>query len=341
MNVTIHDIAKIAKVSASTVSRVINDNPSISEETKKRIRAIMKELNYTPNSIGKQLAKQSSFTVGFLINTESNDVVLDPFFYDIINGSQSIILPKNFDITICDITYLKPDENILSKFVYSKKADGLIIHVSIINKKIIEQLNELNYPYVIIGKPKENASISWVDADNITAGEIATKHLIEQGYRKIAFIGGTKNEPISSNRIKGYKNILSQLNVKQDTKYIKETVGIKIDGYADMMSLLNLDNPPDSVICINNYAAFGALEALNQKGLNIPKDIGIVTFDDFPLAPYTTPQLTALRIDTFELGKLAGEILMKKIEDSRVKSEIKIVLPQLIIRESSLKNKSQ
>jgi len=341
MNVTIHDIAKIAGVSASTVSRVINDNPSISEKTKIRIRAIMKELDYTPNSIGMQLAKRISFTIGFLVNTESKSYIADAFFYDIVRGAQSIILPKNFDLTLSDIAYFKPGENLLKKFVYSKKTDGLILHVSIANNTILEQLNELNYPYVVIGKPSENKNTSWVDCDNVTAGEIATNHLIEEGYSRLAFIGGTKDEPISASRLKGYKNVFSQLHLKQNNKYIMYSKGDKIDGYDKTIELLNLDSPPDSIICINNNVAFGALEAIKQKGLNIPKDIGIVTFDNFPLAPYTTPSLTALHLDTFELGKSAGKILMKKIENPEAKPEIRIILPQLIIRESSLRRKSQ
>lgn len=337
MAATIHDIAKIAKVAPSTVSRALNNSPTIPDTTKQRIRDIAKELNYTPNLAAKRLATQNSFNVGFLVDRENHDIVIDAFFYNIIDGCQSIILPKNYDLTICDISYFHSDDDFLRKFVYNKKTDGLIINVSMLSKKMIKQLNDLNYPYVIIGKPKEELDISWVDADNTAAGEMAAEHLLQQGYRKIGFISGTKDEHISSQRLKGYKNAMTRAGVKFGTKYVKETMGVKSDGFDSMLELMDLKNPPEAVICINNVTAFGAMEAIRSKGLSIPSDIALVTFDDYPLAPYTTPQLTALHIDTFEIGKLAGEILINKMTKSKLLNEVKIVSPRLIVRDSSIR----
>lgn len=336
---TIRDIAKAAGVSPSTVSRVVNDSPLISEETKIRVREILKELNYTPNSIGKQLAMQSSFTIGFLINTKSKDNFLDPFFFDMIGGSESVVLSKKYDLSICNTNYLQSDEDFLSRFVYSKKVDGLIIHVSIINKHIVEELNRLEFPYVIIGQPKKGLKGSWVDIDNAAAGELAANHLIDSGYKNISFIGGTKDEPVSFNRLKGYRNILGKFGMEEKQNYIKGGLGTEQDGYNLMNELLSMDKAPDAVICINNYTAFGAMRAIKEKGLTIPDDIGIVTFDDFPLAPYTTPPLTALRIDTFKLGKLAGDMLMEKIENKHSSLKSEVLVPELVIRTSSSKIK--
>lgn len=337
MAVTINDIAKAAGVAPSTVSRVVNNSPLISEETKIRIRAILKEMNYTPNSIGKQLAMQSSFNVGFLINTSSKDNFLDPFFYDIIGGAQSIVLSSAYDLTLGNISYLDSNEHFLNRFVYSKKVDGLIIHVSIVNKDIIQELNESEFPYVIIGKPKEKNKASWVDIDNTVGGELAANHLLEQGYNNIAFIGGTKDEPVSFSRLLGYKKVLDKLDIRENQGYIKGGLGTEADGYRLMRDLLSMDNPPDAVICINNYTAFGVLKAVKEKGLRIPEDIGILTFDNFPLAPYMDPPLTCLKINTFELGKVAGEILMDKLKNKTNTFENKLLIPELIVRESSLR----
>lgn len=339
MNVTIHDIAKVAKVSASTVSRVLNDSPSISEKTKIRIREIMKELNYTPNLLAKQLATQSSMTIALLIDTSHPDFFLDPFFFDIIQGCQSILLEKNYDVSLCDIAYLEPKESFLKRFVFNKKADGIIMHNTVATKSVLKQLNELDFPYVVLGKPDGNLKSSWVEIDNTLGGEFAAKHLIEQGYSKIAFIAGTKTEPISNSRIKGFYDYSQKHGFVTDSAYIKYSIGDKASGFNNMAELLSMDTPPDSVICVNNFTAFGALEACHQNGIRVPEEIGIVTFDDFPLAPYTTPSLTSLAISTFEQGKMASEILIDKLATRTLSVQTKIILPQLIVRVSSVKKK--
>lgn len=182
MTVTIRDIAKEAKVSPSTVSRVVNDSPLISQETKEKVRAIMKDLNYTPNSIGKQLAKQSSFNIGFLFSTQSKEVLLDTFFYDIIRGVQSVVFANDYDLTICDLNYLKSKQNFLERFVYNKKVDGVILHVSLVTPEVINSLEELGFPYVIVGQTE--ADTTWVDIDNSMGGELAVTHLLDKGYKK-------------------------------------------------------------------------------------------------------------------------------------------------------------
>lgn len=335
MTVTIRDIAKEAKVSPSTVSRVVNDSPLISQETKEKVRAIMKELNFTPNSIGKQLAKQSSFNIGFLFSTQSKEVLLDTFFYDIIRGVQSVVFANDYDLTICDLNYLKSKQSFLERFVYSKKIDGVILHVSLVSPEVINSLEELGFPYVIVGQTE--AETTWVDIDNSMGGELAVTHLLDKGYKKISFISGTQDESISNHRLEGYKRTLKNKHIKLNKDYIVVGEGTEEDGYNHMQELLALENPPDAVICINNYTAIGALRAIQEKSLSIPQDIGVLTFDNFPLAPYVNPPLTCIQVDTFELGHVASELLMKKVTSNFQENENKVLFPKLIPRKSTEK----
>lgn len=338
MSITINDIAKIANVSPSTVSRVVNDSPLISDETKEKVRKIMISMDYTPNSIGKQLATSCSNNIGFIINTKDSTIVMDQFFYNIIIGSHNVVLSKNYDLTICDLNYLKNDDNFLSRFVYSKKVDGLIIHNSILDNYTIEKLNSLNFPYVSIGQPIVRKNTSWVDIDNVTAGELSVDHLLTQGYKRIAFIGGTKDEPISTHRLKGIARQLKNENNIYNEEYICESNGTEKEGYQIMKKLLSLNVKPDAVIAVNNYIAFGALKAVRDEGFLVPNDFGIITFDNYPLAKYTTPTLTSFDIDTLELGKMAGEILLKRIAQPQTPNMVNFIVPKLQIRNSTLRN---
>jgi len=332
---TIKDIAKVAGVSASTVSRVVNDSPLISEETKIKVRKVMKDMNYTQNIIAKQLATQNSFNIGFLINSNSKECFMDPFFYEMVGGIQSVVSAKGYELSICNINYMEANDNFINKFIRSKKVDGLIIHVSIINKKVVAKLNALDFPYVVIGQPGESLDVSWVDIDNTKAGEMAVKHLFHEGYRKIAFIGGTSDESVSFNRRKGYLKALNDLNIEINHDYIKESMGTQEDGYSIMKELLHLEMPPDAIIGINNYLSFGALTAIKEENKIIAKEVGLVTFDDHPLAPYTSPTLTSLNINIKELGVFAGDMLMDLISKKVKGKKATILSPELSVRESS------
>lgn len=337
VSTTIRDIAKLAGVSISTVSRVISDSPRISDETKQRIREILKETNYVPNSTAKQLVMKSNFNIGFLFNSRSNNVPLDVYFYNMIGGLQSVILSNNYELTICDFNYLAPSENLLERFVYNRKVDGIILHATLVSEEVISKLNEISFPYVIIGHPDFDFESSWVDIDNTDAGKLACKHLLDNGYKNIAFIGGSKEETISLHRIEGYKKQLKKSKLSLNTQYIKNGMGTDKDGYDCMKELLSLQSPPDAVICINDYTAFGALRAISEANIKVPHQIGIIAFDNFPLAPYVSPSLTSVDIDTFRLGERASELLMKKVKDKSRSHKHERIIPNIISRESTLK----
>lgn len=338
MKVTISDIASAAEVSKSTVSKVINDHPSISTQTKEKVNKIMKEMNYFPNAMATQLAKQSSSRIAILIEAEKKDYYLNTFFYNIIGGAESIIFSQNYSLEICNINNFKSSHEFIEKHVYSKKVDGIIIPLSIINETIVTTLNNIDFPFVVVGRPNVDYLMNWVDIDNILGGEIAGSHLIENGYENIAFIGGQLEGIITKYRYLGIEMGLKNYNKSIKTEYLKTGLNGEAEGYKLMKELLTLKTPPDSIICVDNYTAFGALLAIKESAKLIPKDIGIVTFDNYPLAKYTTPSLTAINIDTFELGKKAAEMLFETINSPNLNNRINLIRPEIIIRESTNRN---
>ncbi|MNI44016.1 putative HTH-type transcriptional repressor ExuR [compost metagenome] len=334
--ITINDIAKAANVAKSTVSKVLNDSPTIPEATKIKIREIMKQMNYIPSSIATQLARQSSFNIGVLIDMSRKHDFLNHFFYTIIGGIENVIGTLDYELTICNAR-VQDDNNFIERLVLSKKVDGLIMDNSILTESLAEQLNELRFPFVSLGGLSGVDSVSWVDIDNTRGAGMITEHLIQQGYQRFAFVGGEENSPIFSNRFEGVMRTLERYGKPISPDCLKLGYANEDNGYRLMQELLMLETPPDAVVCINNYTAYGVLQAIREHGLTIPADIGLATFDNYPLAPYTSPPLTCLHLDTFELGVMAGTMLTQRIAMPDKPVETQLIEPSLIVRESTLK----
>lgn len=334
--VTINDIARAAGVAKSTVSKVLNDAPTIPEATKQKIRAIMSELNYIPSSIATQLARQSSFNIGLLVDLSRKRDFLNQSFYNIIGGIESVVGELDYELTIGNAG-AKPGDGggFMNRLVRNKKVDGLVMDNSILTAPLAAQLNELRFPFVSIGGLTGVDTFSWVDIDNSLGAEMIIDHLVRQGYSRFAFVGGEPNEPIFTNRFAGFSHALGAGGKPVVPAYVKNGPADEANGYRLTRELLALKEPPDALVCMSNFAAYGALQAVRESGLALPDAIGIVTFDDYPLAPYTSPPLTSLHLDTFKLGVTAGTMLKERIADPDHPVETILLAPELIEREST------
>lgn len=337
MVVTIKDVAKKAGVSISTVSKVINNAPTISDITKVRVKQIMEELNYYPNSIARSFVSQNSYNIGILMELKRSYAFLNPYLYEILGGIEEVAQQNGYFLTLSNINSVMYNRNALDKIVMGKRFDGLIIHVAALTKSMIQRLEELEFPFIVIGQPAFECGVCWIDINNKLAGEIVTNHLIDEGYKRIAFIGGIQKDRISANRQNGYKNALLNKGVKIEKYYIKEGGTTLEEGFRLMNELLDLPNPPDSVVCTNNFIAFGGIKAIQSRGLKIPGDIAVVGFDNYPLSQLTDPQLTVVDIDVFELGVQAANALMNKLKNPNLQVQYSMLSPTLIVRESSKK----
>ncbi|WP_334073572.1 MULTISPECIES: LacI family DNA-binding transcriptional regulator [Paenibacillus] len=345
MKVTINDIAKAANVAKSTVSKVLNDSPSIPLATKERIRAIMREMNYIPSSMATGLAKRKCNNVAVMIDLSRRNDFLNQFFYNIIGGIESVVGSKGYDLTICNVPQ-GDSRDFLHRYALSQKADGLIIDTSILEKQAADDLLKAKSPFVVLGAWGEALKFPCVDIDNRLGAVKITEHLLAEGYRRIAFIGGRKKEYLFSQRFSGYSEALRRQGYGVNPLWSFPEGGAEESGYAAAEKMLRLPIVPDAVICMNNYVAFGALRCLRDRGISVPDEMGIVTFDNEPLAPYTSPTLTSLHTDTFGLGTKAAELLMDLIQDEETMPDEEAenrqtwIEPQLIVRESSVKSGS-
>ncbi|ULO10223.1 LacI family DNA-binding transcriptional regulator [Paenibacillus sp. 19GGS1-52] len=338
MKVTISDIAKAANVAKSTVSKVLNDSPKISQDTKRKVKDIMQQMNYIPSSIATGLARQSSLNIGLLVDMSKESEFLNQFFYNIIGGIESVIGPLNYELTLSNVQHDHPEGHFLNRLVRSKRVDGLIANNSVLTEELSIELNRLQFPYISIGEIIPPAS--WVDFDNVLGGRMLTGHLLEQGYSAIAFIGGQQFETIFTHRCNGFRQALQQAGITVNSNWIVNGQSDEHGGYQAALKLLQSEERPDSIVCMSSYVAFGVLQAAKELGIHVPTQLGIAAFDEYPLSRYTTPPLTSLNIDTFSLGVSSGHLLMDRIRNSDLPSRYLLLEPELIPRESTLRNSS-
>lgn len=337
MNLTIRDVAKAANVSPSTVSRVLNNNPRISDITKKKVIEVIKELNYHPNNLARNFANQRSKMIGLIEDLNEVEAFNNIYFYKVIFGLEKTIYEYGYNLMFINYNN-RENKDIFKKLIMEKRVDGIVFPSFLFNKDILSFFKKKNFPFVLLGEPFEGINkVNWVDVDNKLAGELVTQHLIDKGYRKIAFIGPSFKVNFAYKRFLGYKEILGKNGFKINSKYIIRDINTEKSAYIAMNNLLKKHNELDAVICVDNLIAYGALKAIKKKGLNIPEKFGIVTFDKFPLANYLEPKLTTVDLDLVALGVEAGKTLVQSIENNISKRQHTIISTFLVEEESTLR----
>lgn len=334
MAATIKDVAKRAGTSTATVSKVMNGSYSISQPTIDKVNRAMEELNYHPNLRAKNFAKQSTKTVIFVTSLGKDTGFSNPHMFEIMCGLEHALSEKGYTLIVKNIS----EENAcdyIKNAADTKMADGFVIHASVISVKLDELIFEMSIPHLVIGNPNFNSHFCWIDIDNKLAGELAAKHLLEKGYQSLAFVGGKQEDKISMHRLQGVLSVLSEHDVIVPRDYVQHGESDCDSGYAMMEQILNKSNRPDAVICANNYIAYGCVNALHDKGIAIPEQMAVVTFDDYPFSRILKPMLTVVDIDVFDMGVQAGKYILQKIKKPNLYVQSYITFPMLVLREST------
>lgn len=332
MNPTIRDVAELAGVHPSTVSRVINNDSRISEKTKNKVLLIIKKLGYTPNAIARGLKIKRTYTLGMLIPDITN-----PFFAEIARGVEDAANANGFNIILCNTDDKLKKERIYLEILKGKRVDGLILGTAHIKDKSIIELEKKKFPYILLSRNIEGLDKNCVIVDDVAGGIIVTEYLIKLGHRRIAHITGPPTVRVANNRLEGYKFALEKHQIEYYEELVEEGDFRIKGGYQAMKKFLELPEPPTAIFAANDLLALGAMQAIQKKKYHIPEDFCIIGFDDIRLASFVYPPLTTIRQPMLEMGALAVKMLLKIIEEGEFNQRKIVLKPKLIIRESCRK----
>lgn len=342
MSVTIKDVARLAGVSHSTVSRVLNDKGVISKETKERIFKAMKELKYTPNDFARNFANGNPLTIALVIDIENANDFSNSFFSKTVFGIETAAHSSNYSLMVVNGTSSYDGLEEIKRLATGKRINGIIFPESIVNVDLLKVLDEQRFPYVILGRPKDiGFSAAWIDINNMQAGASAVKYLIEKDYKKIAFISDGKDKVFNQDRIEGYKKELVNNGIKVYENLIVEGQATVQSSIEITKMLLKGKNVPDAIICSNDRMAVGVLRYANSKNISIPDDLGILCFDNTPIMELSYPSITCVNVDTYELGIQAADKLINLIEDSTTSIHQTMLSTSIVSRDSTAKNSKE
>lgn len=329
---TIKDVAKLAKVSPAIVSRIINedDTLSIRKETEERVRAAIKQLGYRPNLMARALRVKETRVIAMVIADISN-----PYFPELVKGAQKAATERDFILTLFDTEEDIENEKKFIEVISDRQMDGIILTSVYIEDEIIRFVNKSGMPYVLIQRMADNANGLCVKVDDVRGSSMAVQHLVDYGHTRIANICGLLYTDPGINRLEGYRKTLEKNNIDYNSDYVMESDFTEAGGYTAMKKILALPNPPSAVVVANDLMALGAMEAVKDSGMSIPDDISLAGFDDIWVARKTNPTLTTIRADLYNMGYVACKLLIKKILGERIENENIIIDVGLVVREST------
>jgi DNA-binding LacI/PurR family transcriptional regulator len=337
MSVTIKDVAKVAGVSPSTVSRVISNHSRISRKTSIRVNEIMNDLGYHPNMVAKSLVSRTTHTLGILLPRPTEELFVNYFFAEFIRGMTTQAAKSGYDLLMTTGSSEKEELEAITRVVKGKRVDGVIILYSRPNDPIIHFLNKEDFPFVLIGRSKEFPDILSVDNDNIQAAYDAANHLISQGHKRIGFVSGPTNLSVSQDRLEGYHKALREAKLPIRPDWTVEGEFLQESGYKAMSLIMNLSDRPTALVCIDDIVTYGVLRGLNELGYRVPRDVCLVSFNNLALSELTSPPISSIDIGIYQLGYTASHTLLNYIHCNDAIKARTIIPHNLIIRKSSMR----
>jgi LacI family transcriptional regulator len=329
MSVTVKDVAKAAGVSAATVSRVINDDPRISSETKMRVHQCIKALDYKINTIARSLKTNRTYIIGFISPEIPND-----FFMGIAKGVEDELRKHGYSTIICNSNESVEDEEDRIKLLCEKCVDGMIIIPASGEGRHYKQLKNINMPVVLADRLVNNFEADAVLVDNINGAYAAVEYLINKGNRRIGFIGGDNRITPAGERYEGYKRALIDYCIPVEKEIIKFGDLHVGGGYKLMKEMVDSSNPPRYVFIANYYMQLGAAKYLIEQKGNLHNQVSIASFDDMELSSLLGLCKIRIAQPMMDIGSRAAGMLLKRINgEGREFSEIVRLKTRLVIEE--------
>jgi LacI family transcriptional regulator len=305
--VTTHDVAKKAGVSQPTVSLVLsrNANARVSPETRERVLEAARELGYVPNVVARSLVQSRSYAIGVIVPDLRN-----PFFAEVISGAERVLSEAGYAVLLCETREISRDRHIQA--LLERQVDGMMMDA--IGAASLPQQMVAGVNLVLIDEPRDR----WpgVASDAVGAGRLAAEHLLSLGHRRLGFLGPATNVHATRMRERGFVQALASQGIRLESTMLRRVAATAAGGAAGMRALLDLDNPPTGVFCINDLVAAGALKVCALRGVRVPAQMSIVGCDDIELASLVVPELTTIAIPARELGARAARLLLQALKQS-------------------------
>lgn len=334
-SISIKEIAKLSNVSVATVSRVINENGRFSEDTRKKVQAVIDKYGYTANMAAKSLRMSKSKTVGLIVPNINNE-----WFSQVVLAIEKFFFDKNYSVFICNTSQDDEKEIAYFKSLDAKLVDGIIcisgredIPINVIKRDI---------PIVCIDrKPKDNSLAFYVESDHYKGGYLATEELIKQGCKDILIVSRNKTLSVNKQRLEGYKKALTDYHIPINEKLI-----VLLDGdtanYEGARHAINQFIKSgihfDGVFATNDWRAYGVLVALEENNIPVPSKVKIVGFDDIPISKYCHPSLTTIQQDTNGIAEKSSKLLLSLMNDETIANETKhITMPVKLVKRETTK----
>jgi len=322
------DVAKMAGVSTSTVSRVLTRPEVVQKETRDKVMTAVDALNYKPNLVARQFRRNETKIILVVVPN-----ITEQFFSKILKGIDDVASKNGYKVLLCDTANSIDKEMEYINLLHQKQVDGMILLTARIDKEKLLSLAD-QFPVVLACEYVDVVKIPTVSINNVSSARRITEHLITLGHQNIAHITGCIEGIVSRDRVEGYMQALSLHNINFNEAYVVEGDATIQSGYNQMKNLLNFENRPTALFAHNDEMAIGAISAVKEEGLKVPDDIAVVGFDDLEISRIVEPQLTTINQPRFEIGKKAMELLLMRIRGESIKVEKFIMDYELIIRDS-------
>ena len=326
---SIKDIARVAGVSHSTVSRALQNSPLVTAKTVEEIHRIARDLGYRPSAVARGLVTRKTLTIGVVVTTIS-----DPFVSEVVIGIELAANDSGYSVILAD-SNADPnrEKNVVHSFA-ERRVDGIVITSSRVGALYTPLLSKMMVPIVLINNQHPGQFVHSVMIENLQGSREATSYLIGLGHRRIAYVGDRYGHQSDTERFAGYREALEQAALPFLPELVVHGDGKPEGGVVAMDALLSLPHPPTAVFCYNDLTALGVLRSIHTRGLRVPADVSLIGFDDLFFASYTQPQLTSVRQPMRRMGRMAMESLVKLMSGEQSAEAVKGPA-ELIVRESA------
>jgi LacI family transcriptional regulator len=329
--ITMKDIAEKAGVSVNTVSRVLNNKPDISKQTRENVLRIAKELGYIKNITASSLRNNQTKIVGVILEDITN-----LFFAEVMKGMEAAARKYGYQLLLMNTQTDAKKQREAIQTLLERRVEGILITPTEDGLSDFERLSHINVPVVIVGRHIERLQLDEIHSDEVKGGYLATKHLLSKGRKKILLINSIPENSAARMREEGYRKALREANVHLPEDYITVSSEPNMEaGYHAVFKAIEKKLDFDGIFCYNDMFAFGAMRALEELGKRVPQDVAVVGYDDVAFASYYRPTLTTIRINKFGMGFEAFKLLLQKLSGRRKKLKRVVLDVELIARESA------